>query len=384
MNLKDLSQVIPFEFREQSYSRYKEELTVVAYVNARDVMNLLDKVCGVQNWQRDHKNLTDSEGKAVTYCGIGINTGNDSWVWKWDSGDESQQSSTKGASSDSFKRASVNFGISRFLYALEKITVPANAKKWTKKEEVSNAKNGVYQDLHPVDQTGKKIYKLNEWIWQNRFDQILECLEGYQFSEEFEIFLRKINPQYGFFQDGIDSLNNSKNLDELKENFGNFWKQIHKQNYKEMLKSVYEALKQNFPDKKEEISKENTNVQEAKSLTQAQAPELSLEDLEKEKLAVNEVSSCESISEIQKVVEKYNGLKRRSQVYAKAIEKKVNFVAEKLFEEFKSKVHNCRNEKQITGVRMAYPSFDSYPEWKDKFDIIVKEKLSALPDIKAV
>lgn len=41
------------------------------------------------------------------------------WVWKWDTGSESNVEKEKGQVSDAFKRAAVKWGIGRFLYDLE-------------------------------------------------------------------------------------------------------------------------------------------------------------------------------------------------------------------------------------------------------------------------
>lgn len=91
--------------------------TLLLYKNARCDMNILDETLGVENWQRDHK-----EVKGNLYCGVGVNVNynNDKepqWIWKWDCGVESQfGDKEKGEASDSFKRACVNLGIGRELY----------------------------------------------------------------------------------------------------------------------------------------------------------------------------------------------------------------------------------------------------------------------------
>ena len=74
----------------------------LAYIDARQVMDLLDEVCGPANWQRK----THEVGEKV-YCSIGIFTGGQ-WVWKDDVGTESNWEADKGQASDAFKRAAVN------------------------------------------------------------------------------------------------------------------------------------------------------------------------------------------------------------------------------------------------------------------------------------
>lgn len=117
--LKKLSEKIPYQWRVQSFSKTKPEATCVAYIDARDVMNLLDAHCS-EGWQNDYKEI-----KGNLFCGIGIKINNE-WEWRWDCGTESNTEKEKGEASDSFKRAAVKWGIGRFLYDLEIVRVPAN------------------------------------------------------------------------------------------------------------------------------------------------------------------------------------------------------------------------------------------------------------------
>lgn len=111
MNLNDLKKQLPYKWRVQSASEYSA--VCVAYIDSRDVQDLLDEVVGAENWQSDYK-----EVKGNIYSGLAIKTG-DEWVWKWDCGVESKTEAEKGEASDAFKRAAVKWGIGRFLYALE-------------------------------------------------------------------------------------------------------------------------------------------------------------------------------------------------------------------------------------------------------------------------
>lgn len=88
---------------------------MLTYIDARYVMDTLDRVCGPDNWQNQF-NL-DANGNLT--CGIGILVARDDhveWVWKWDVGTESTIEATKGNYSDAFKRAGVHWGIARDLY----------------------------------------------------------------------------------------------------------------------------------------------------------------------------------------------------------------------------------------------------------------------------
>ena len=96
-------------------------LTLLLYKDARCDMAILDETVGAENWQREHY-----EVKGNLYCRVGIKCETTSdWVWKSDCGTESYTEKQKGESSDSFKRACVNWGIGRELYTAPLIYIPA-------------------------------------------------------------------------------------------------------------------------------------------------------------------------------------------------------------------------------------------------------------------
>ena len=109
--LTQLKRQLPYKWRVQSVNEHNA--VCVAYIDSRDVQDLLDEVVGQGNWQSDYK-----EVKGNVYGGVGIRIEND-WVWKWDCGVESKTEAEKGEASDSFKRAAVKWGIGRFLYSLD-------------------------------------------------------------------------------------------------------------------------------------------------------------------------------------------------------------------------------------------------------------------------
>lgn len=144
--LKELKKEIPYQWRVQSFSKFDTTASCVAYIDARDVMNLLDEVCGAENWQSDFKDIGGQ-----TFAGIGINI-DGVWVWKWDTGSESNIEKEKGQASDSLKRAAVQWGVGRFLYELEIKKVKTNEKKT----------DGNYP--YVVDDNGKRVWNLTEHI----------------------------------------------------------------------------------------------------------------------------------------------------------------------------------------------------------------------------
>ena len=146
MDLTNLKETMPFKWRVQSFSKFKEQGQCVAYVDARDVQNRLDSVCGQQNWQDLYYQVGN-----MLFCKVGIKVG-DEWVWKSDTGSESNIEKEKGYSSDAFKRACVKWGVGRFLYDMKIQYVKANEKK-TKTNFP-----------HVIDNNGKRVWDLTAHI----------------------------------------------------------------------------------------------------------------------------------------------------------------------------------------------------------------------------
>jgi hypothetical protein len=81
-----------------------------AYIDARDVMDRLDEVCGPDGWQNSYPH---ANGKTV--CRIEIRV-NGEWIGKENGAGDSDVEAEKGALSDALKRAAVQWGIGRYLY----------------------------------------------------------------------------------------------------------------------------------------------------------------------------------------------------------------------------------------------------------------------------
>ena len=87
----------------------------LAYIDARQVQDRLDEVCGPEGWQSRHFAL----GGPRMGCEIKIRVPETSeWIAKTDGSGETHIEPEKGAASDAFKRAAVAHGIGRYLYAL--------------------------------------------------------------------------------------------------------------------------------------------------------------------------------------------------------------------------------------------------------------------------
>ena len=97
-------------WRVGSVKKDKTKAMLLAYIDARDVMQRLDEVVGPAMWQ----NRYPFEG-----CwDIGIEIDGE-WVWRANGADKTKVEAIKGQYSDAFKRAAVMWGIGRYLYKLK-------------------------------------------------------------------------------------------------------------------------------------------------------------------------------------------------------------------------------------------------------------------------
>ena len=139
--LEKLSKPIPYSWRVQSRNKDKTKAFCSAYIDARDVMRVLDEHCV---WEVQYQEIA-----GFIFCGIGI-TINDEQLWRWDCGarvednpqDQMYDQAGKSAASDAFKRAAVMWGVGRFLYDLDMVTLPCD------------------QYGNPVDHNGNRIWNL--------------------------------------------------------------------------------------------------------------------------------------------------------------------------------------------------------------------------------
>lgn len=138
LNLKNLTKEIPYKWKVQTKSKGGSNMACVAYIDARDVMNLLDEVVSPENWKTEYKEVhvkrSDSSICGSIQCTLYIKINNE-WVGKTDTGENSNNKDTlKDDYSDALKRASVHWGVGRFLYDLPiQYCYPSNNDKYPSK-----------------------------------------------------------------------------------------------------------------------------------------------------------------------------------------------------------------------------------------------------------
>lgn len=117
-------------WRAQQVNKDGTSAMALAYIDARDVMDRLDAVCGPDGWQSEHYAVGSK-----TACKIGLkkptSLPDDSaeWIWKSDGAGDTAVEADKGAMSDAFKRAAVHWGIGRYLYDFPVLWIPCESYK---------------------------------------------------------------------------------------------------------------------------------------------------------------------------------------------------------------------------------------------------------------
>lgn len=127
------------EWRIQSAGETKGRIwaRVVPYVTNRAVQQRLDDVCGPENWSNEFTKGPDGG----VLCGLSIRvpvittnltTGevveSQEFVTKWDGAENTDVEGVRGGLSSAMKRAAVQWGIGRFLYALEEMFANVHEK----------------------------------------------------------------------------------------------------------------------------------------------------------------------------------------------------------------------------------------------------------------
>ena len=173
MNLKDLKKPFPTDDLEWRIQRSgfgkksgKPFAMVICYITNRAIQDRLDSVCCPENWKNEFK--PGPAGRVI--CGISIRI-EDEWITKWDGAENTQFEAVKGGLSDAMKRASVHWGIGRYLYRLE--------VDWAQFDE-----NGKYKDKIEDKTNGRQEWHrwnpppLPSWAMADMKDIVEQKTEG--------------------------------------------------------------------------------------------------------------------------------------------------------------------------------------------------------------
>ena len=101
------------KWRQARYDKPNGYVKMLAYVDARYVMDVLDNVVGSENWENEYIEI-----KGRIFCKLTIQLPSGRSISKMDCGTETDIEAEKGAVSDALKRVAVLFGIGRDLYSM--------------------------------------------------------------------------------------------------------------------------------------------------------------------------------------------------------------------------------------------------------------------------
>ena len=167
--------------------------SLLLYKDARCDMRLLDELYSPLGWTRKHEVINGN-----LFCTVSVwDKEKQIWISKQDVGTESNTEKEKGQSSDSFKRACVNFGLGIELYDTPFIwvnltkdeTYSKNGKFALKPSvkfkisQLSNHEDKKIKTLVIVDNFGKERYKFDE---SNSLKSILSEVSDCQTVFELE------------------------------------------------------------------------------------------------------------------------------------------------------------------------------------------------------
>jgi hypothetical protein len=146
--VKNLGKEVPFKWRVQGRNKAKDKVQITAYIDARQVQDILDQYCEY-GWSNSFEEIAGG-----IFCKITIHGPNGETYTRSDAGSRIESDSTdqmfeqgfKAAASDAFKRASVQFSVGRFLYDQPKMWLPCNERG------------------QPVDDRKEVIWDLSEYM----------------------------------------------------------------------------------------------------------------------------------------------------------------------------------------------------------------------------
>ena len=110
--VKDYERLLkrPFPVSAVSFRKGPGGGKELAYITARDVMQRLDEVFGIDGWEDSYDYVG---GRMI--CTLKCKFGSE-WISKADGADDTSIEGAKGGISDALKRAAVKYGIFRYAY----------------------------------------------------------------------------------------------------------------------------------------------------------------------------------------------------------------------------------------------------------------------------
>lgn len=170
------------EVRPQSVKNGKA--TMLLYIDSRCVTNILDETVGCMNWQSE---FYEVNGQTMGKLGIWDEIKN-MWVWKSDTGSESNVEAEKGLISDCYKRLLSRWGVTE-LYSGPRITWDDDGYGNTgyKVSEIEYDENRKITHLVIVNRFGKEQFRWdNGTVQPSQFKQVVTVTNNTQEDLEWK------------------------------------------------------------------------------------------------------------------------------------------------------------------------------------------------------
>lgn len=170
------------EVRPQSVKNGKA--TMLLYIDSRCVTNILDETVGCMNWQSE---FYEVNGQTMGKLGIWDEIKN-MWVWKSDTGSESNVEAEKGLISDCYKRLLSRWGVTE-LYSAPRITWDDDGYGNTgyKVSEIEYDENRKITHLVIVNRFGKEQFRWdNGTVQPSQFKQVVTVTNNTQEDLEWK------------------------------------------------------------------------------------------------------------------------------------------------------------------------------------------------------
>ncbi|NUZ10017.1 hypothetical protein HUZ36_04420 [Pseudoalteromonas sp. McH1-7] len=148
---------------------------VIPYVTNRAVQQRLDDVFGLSGWKNVYRDTPRGQ-----LCGLKVLIG-DQWITKWDGASYTDTDPLKGALSVAMKRASVQFGVGRYLYSIEPVFVrcQALADRFECTANYTTIKQQLSQNEFTYIRAQWETPTLPAWALPHaKFDSYLEAIES--------------------------------------------------------------------------------------------------------------------------------------------------------------------------------------------------------------
>lgn len=131
---------------------------LLLYVDSRAVVSLLNETVGNLNWQ---SKFYEANGQTIGEIGI-YDDEKEMWIWKGDTGSESNIEASKGLVSDIYKRVLSRWGVDE-LYSSPKIQIPDDGygNSGYKVSEIQYNEHREICGLVIVNRFGKEVYRMD-------------------------------------------------------------------------------------------------------------------------------------------------------------------------------------------------------------------------------